>query len=60
MFKPSVLVYVLKDNLCKIQQKDVKLSVQQDLLNQPLVIVYKDVLEIHKHMDIIRFAIIDV
>ena len=46
-------------NLWKIQQKDVKLYALQDLLNQLLPIVCKDVLEILKLMAIIRSAITD-
>ena len=50
MSKLSVQVYALKDNLCKIQQKNVRLVAQQATLSQHLDIVFQDVLVIHKHL----------
>lgn len=54
--KQSALVYALKVNSCKIQQKDVKLFVLLDSLNLLLDIVCKGASETLRLMDTIRFA----
>ena len=57
-----VQVFALKVFLWKIQQKNVRLLVQQDMLNLQQDIVLLNALEIHKHMLIylLKLVYIDV